>query len=204
MIDERLFSSVNWAERCKYWTFSFRIICLALHPGTTDTGTSILSTYHVTDYVSFIWTDMFFSFFVTWLPRINGISMLIATAKSPYVRDASKSREASIGRDTNNSSNSRKSIPAAKKTEHWQHQDQQQQQRWHSLASSRDATNRRNARAGKWKNFLESAASQRLSTAVTLMIAHNSRMSLAGMRASAERQKFRSCLGNSQKKQKRD
>jgi hypothetical protein len=39
--------------------------------------------------------------------------MLIATAKSPYVRDASKSREASISRDTRNS---RKSIPAAKET----------------------------------------------------------------------------------------
>jgi len=41
--------------------------------------------------------------------------MLIATAKTPYGRDASKSREASISRDTSNSSNSRKSIPAAKK-----------------------------------------------------------------------------------------
>jgi hypothetical protein len=56
---------------------------------------------------------MFFSFVIAWLPRINGISLLIATAKTPYGRDASKrreaskSREASISRDTSNSSNSR-------------------------------------------------------------------------------------------------
>jgi hypothetical protein len=138
-----------------------------------------------------------FLFFITWLPRINGISMLIATAKTTYGRDASKSREASISRDTSNSSNSRKSIPAAKKIEHRQHQDRQQQKRWHIVASSSDASNRRIV-----EKFWESATSQRLSTAVTVRIAHNSRMSLAGMRASAERQKFRSCLGNSRKKER--